>query len=235
MGRSLKKGPFVEAKLLKAIDEMNKVGMEALVKLYPDLQDRVKDILNTELTQQGGIVQEGIKSATSENTAQTSANAQRDVATIQTDVSREKLPYEIGKTQSQEDLNRATAYYNGRAAGMSHEQALAYAYGSTQDNAPVPTQNPTQSNPQIQPNLVRDNDGNAVNPVNTQIPQQAPAPTPTNTNNQGNNIWNNVVGIGSNLVRYNLPGGVGALNYGTDFVNTALDQARQRGWIGGNN
>ena len=34
MGRSLKKGPFVEAKLLKAIDEMNAANEKKVVKTW---------------------------------------------------------------------------------------------------------------------------------------------------------------------------------------------------------
>ena len=33
MGRSLKKGPFVEAKLLKAIDEMNAANEKKVIKI----------------------------------------------------------------------------------------------------------------------------------------------------------------------------------------------------------
>ena len=34
MGRSLKKGPFVERKLLKAIDDMNNTGEKKVVKTW---------------------------------------------------------------------------------------------------------------------------------------------------------------------------------------------------------
>ena len=39
MARSIKKGPFIEAKLLKRVEESNKTGQKQMIKTYSRDQD----------------------------------------------------------------------------------------------------------------------------------------------------------------------------------------------------